>query len=141
MSLSRTMPLADSKLIWPSRSSSSRAKRYPNSKERWAQRQMKIFGGGLQQISGRRAVRQGAIRRLRRRFGVAAALRAPPRRERSRRRGRKRSRQAARRRPRRGRFRGKPHPSLRQGRKRRGLLGSLRGGEKKIGVGKKIGGR
>src|SRR5829696_5656485 len=123
MSLSRTMPLADSKLIWPSRSSSSRAKRYPNSKERWAQRQMKIFGGGLQQISGRRAVRQGAIRRLRRRFGVAAALRAP------------------RRRPRRGMFRGNPHPSLRQGRKRRGLLGSLRGGEKKIGVGKKIGGR
>src|SRR5215204_3538294 len=99
---------------------------------------MKIFGGGLQQISGRRAVRQGKVRRPRRRFGVASPLRAPPRRERSRRRGRKRSRQTPRRRPRRGMFRGKPHPSLRQGHKRRGLLDSLRGGEKKIGVGKKI---
>src|SRR5215208_8524337 len=95
---------------------------------------MKIFGGGLQQISARQAVRCGAVRRPRRRLGVAAALRGPPQRERYRRRGGKRSRQA----PRRGMFRGKPHPSLRQGRKRRGLLGSRRGGEKKIGVGKKI---
>src|SRR5215203_4586072 len=138
MSLSRTMPLADSRSTWPLPSSLRKAKRCPNSKARWAQRQMKIFGGGLQQISGRRAVRQGAIRRLRRRFGVAAPLRAPPRRERSRRRGGKRSRQEPRRRPRRGMSRGRPHLSLGQGHKRRGLLGSLRGGEKKIGVGKKI---
>src|SRR5215203_3878498 len=95
MSLSRTMPLADSKSTWPSRSSLRKAKRCPNSKARWAQRQMKIFGGGLQQISGRRAVRQGKVRRPRRR-------------------GRKRSRQAPRRRPRRGMFRGKPHPSQRE---------------------------
>src|SRR5215204_218417 len=119
MSLSRTMPLADSRSTWPLPSSLRKAKRCLNSRARRAQRQMKIFGGGLQQISGRRAVRQGKVRRPRRR-------------------GRKRSRQAPRRRPRRVIYRGKPHPSLRQGHKRRGLLGSLRGGEKKIGVGKTI---